>query len=123
MDLASAIAAGRVAIGVGALLTPAKALAPVGLDVTANPQLPYLSRIAGARDLALGAATLAASGPARRQLVLAGIAVDAADAVSGVVAARNGEIDRRSAVLLSGAAVAAVVGGVAHLLMRRDDTR
>lgn len=123
VDLAAGIAAGRVAIGVGALLAPAKVLAPVGLDAAANQQLPYLSRIAGARDVALGLTTLATSGPGRRQLVLAGLAVDAADAVSGLVAARNGEIDRRSAALLSGAAVAAVAGGLAHLLMSRGDTQ
>ncbi len=123
MDLATAIAAGRVVIGVGAFAAPGPALRPFGLDTRANPQLPYLSRIAGARDVALGVATLLASGPARQHLVLAGLAVDAADATSGVLATRDGEVDRRSGAVLTGLAVAGVAGGVAHLLMRRGAAR
>ena len=39
-----------------------------------------MTRLFGSREIALGAATLLASGATRRNLVLAGIAVDAADA-------------------------------------------
>ena len=48
-----------------------------------NPQVPYVTRLFGSREIALGAATLLARGKAQRGLVLAGILVDAADAATG----------------------------------------
>ena len=44
----------RIAIGTASWLTPRVAGKLFGLDAKANPQSPYLARLFGARDIALG---------------------------------------------------------------------
>lgn len=101
----------RVVIGVGALLAPRLAGRLFGLDVAANPQAPYLARLFGARDVALGVGALASSGEARRRWVEIGVAVDATDAVSAVLAGRDGSVSGGTAIKLAAPAVAAVALG------------
>lgn len=103
-----AIAAGRVAIGVGALLATGPALRLLGFrepDTAGRA----LARIAGGRDVALGLLTIAARDDvaALRVAALAAAAVDAGDAVSFGLAARDPEA-RRAGLggLLSGGAAA-----------------
>ena len=67
------------------------------LDAAGNPQLPYMTRLFASREIALGAATLLASGKVRRNLIVAGIAVgrpgrpeDVAHAVSYFCDERSG---------------------------------
>ena len=92
MNPALGLAAARVAIGGVALAAPELGTKLFRLDPAANPQLPYMTRLFGSREIVLGAATLLASGKTRRNLVLAGIAVDAADAAAAWLAgeARRG---------------------------------
>lgn len=105
----------RVLIGLGALVAPGLAGRLFGLDVKGNPQSPYLARLFGARDIALGVGALASSGEERRRWVQIGIAVDAADAVSAVLAGRDGSVSTGTAVKLAAPAVAAVaLGAIAH---------
>ncbi|QIX26757.1 DUF4267 domain-containing protein [Nocardioides sp. JQ2195] len=102
---------GRLVLGALALLAPRLASKVFGLDAQENPQLGYMNRMFGSREVALGGLTLAASGQRRRDLVLTGIAVDAADVVAGVAAGANGSVGRtRAALLVLPAAVAVVVG-------------
>jgi hypothetical protein len=115
MNPATGLSVGRIAIGVVALASPPIAGKLFRLDSVGNPQLPDLSRMFGSREIALGAATLVASGAARRNLVVAGIAVDAADAVSGFLAARDGLVDKPTGAFLTAPALAAVAAGVAGL--------
>lgn len=81
--VAIGIAAGRIALGVGALLATRPALRVLGFPGTDASGL-ALARLAGGRDLALGALTLAARNdtPALRALALAGASLDAADALT-----------------------------------------
>jgi Domain of unknown function (DUF4267) len=103
-----AIAAGRIGIGVGALFVTRPALKTLGFAETDTAGT-ALGRIAGGRDIALGLLTLAASHDRRalRIAALAGAAVDATDAVTFGVAARDPDA-RRAGVsgALSGSAAA-----------------
>jgi hypothetical protein len=102
------IAAGRIAIGVGALFVTRPALRVLGFaEVDAAGTA--LGRVAGGRDIALGLLALAARDDrkALRVAALAGAAVDAADAVSFGLAARD-PIARRAGIggVVSGSAAA-----------------
>lgn len=106
-----ALAGARIAIGVGALFVTRPALKVLGFAETDAVGL-ALGRIAGGRDIALGLLALAArdDSKALRIAALAGAAVDAADAVTFGVAARD-PIARRAGLggVVSGSA-AAVAG-------------
>ena len=59
-----------------------------------------MGRMFGSREIALGAITLAASGEARPRLVQLGIAVDGADAFTGIVSAASGSVPKKAGFLL-----------------------
>jgi hypothetical protein len=105
----------RVVIGLLALVAPRLASKIFGLDAAGNPQAPYLARLFGVRDIALGVGALASKGEARRTWVLLGIGVDATDAVSATLAGRDGSVSGVTAAKLAAPAVAAVaLGAFAH---------
>jgi hypothetical protein len=112
MNPALGLAAARVVIGGCALAAPDLGTRLFRLDGPGNPQLPYMTRLFGSREIVLGAATLLASGTTRRNLVLAGIGVDIADAAAAWLAGEARAVDRTTAALLTAPAVAAVVAGV-----------
>jgi hypothetical protein len=118
MNPALGLAAARVVIGGAALAAPDLGSKLFRLDPEANPQLPYMTRLFGSREVVLGAATLLAGGKTRRNLVLAGIAVDAADAAAAYLAGESRAVDRGTTVALTVPAVAAVLAGVAGLRRR-----
>lgn len=113
------LALGRVAIGAGAIASPPLAMSMFRLDPATNPQLTYMSRMFGSRELVLGVLTLAAKGKTRRNLVLAGIAVDAADAAAGHLAAREGTVSQATGAFLTLPALGAVAAGVAGIALSR----
>jgi hypothetical protein len=80
----------RIGLGVGTLLATRPALRALGFKET-NESSEALARLAGGRDLALGALTLLArDDPAAfRSLILAAAALDAADAFSLGHSVRN----------------------------------
>jgi hypothetical protein len=105
----------RIVIGAFAWLTPNLAGKAFLLDVAGNPQAPYLARLFGIRDVALGAATSQAKGEAQKSLVMAGLAVDAADSAAAVLGARKGYFSGVTGVLLAVPALAGVAMGVIAL--------
>ncbi|WP_203337916.1 DUF4267 domain-containing protein [Nocardioides limicola] len=105
------LALGRVAIGTMAVTAPRTGARLFQLDPTANPQLSYMTRLFGSREILLGVATLVSSGNAQRGLVAAGIAVDAGDALAALDSAQAGELKPSTGVLLAVPAVAAIVCG------------
>jgi hypothetical protein len=119
MDQVTALSLGRIAVGVAGLAASEPAAATLGAPVAANPQAPYVVRLFAVREVALGALTLVSRGPARRALVTAGVAVDAADAAVCVAAVRSGSVPVRSAAATGGVAVGAVVVGVLALARGR----
>lgn len=118
MDSVTGLALGRVAIGSVALASPALAARLFRLDAGSNPQLPYMTRMFGSREIALGAAALATSGRARTTVALAGVGVDAADVAAGVLAARDRSVTGSVGAGLTAPAVLAVVAGLSSLRRR-----
>ncbi|HEX4109649.1 MAG TPA: hypothetical protein VHX88_16040 [Solirubrobacteraceae bacterium] len=109
------LAAARVAIGAGSWLAPALAGRAFGLDVEGNPQAPYIARLFGVRDAALGYGLLTSEGAERRRWLMIGIACDLADTLAGVQTLRDGTLPRLSGVLVTATALAAAGMGVAAL--------
>jgi hypothetical protein len=112
----NALAGLRLAIGLGAWATPRVAGRVFGLDAEANPQAPYLARLFGARDVALGWGALNSEGQTQRQWLVAGLACDLADALAGVVGGRGGYLPKLTSVVVSATAVSAAALGAAALL-------
>lgn len=119
MNPVTGLALGRIVIGIVSLVSPELAGKLFRLDTLGNPQLSFLSRMFGSREIALGALTLATSGPAQRTLVLGGIAVDASDAAASYLAGRDGIVTRPTSAFLGLGALAAVAAGVAALAASR----
>lgn len=108
----------RIAIGAGAWLMPRISGRLFGLDVAGNPQAPYLARLFGVRDVALGVGLATSRGTQRAQWLRLGVACDLADAAAGIIGGRNGELPplttglvTATAVLAAGLGVAAMLGG------------
>jgi hypothetical protein len=119
MNPVTGLSLGRIAIGATALASPDLAARLFRLDAARNPQLPYMSRMFGSREVALGVVTLFAKGAARRKLVALGIAVDSADAFAGYDAMRTGSVDQSVGLGLTAPAVGAVVAGAIGLVTGR----
>ena len=109
---------GRIAVGAISFARPGLAAKMFGLDAANNPQGAYLARLFGSREIALGTATLLARGSTRRNLVLAGIGVDVADAATGVLGIQDKTVPVRTGTMLIGPALGAVLSGVAGLRTR-----
>ena len=113
MNPITGLSVARVAIGTLTLVAPGAAARLMRLDGEGQPQLSYLSRMFGSREIALGAVTLAAPREVRRTVLLAGVAIDACDAAAGLLAGRSRAVPKSTAALLTAPAVAAAVTGIA----------
>ena len=104
----------RTSIGAGAWITPRFAGRLFGLDADANPQLPYVGRLFGIRDVVLAAGLQLSSGQNRRLWLQLGIVCDAADTVAGLLAGRGGVISKKSTILVTAPALLGIgLGSVA----------
>ncbi|GAA4826039.1 DUF4267 domain-containing protein [Nocardioides caeni] len=119
MDPVTGLSLGRILIGIGALVAPGPTAKAFGLDPARNPQLSFFGRMFGAREIALGAVTLASRGSLRRNLTLVGVAVDGADAASGIAELKGGAVPKPAAGLLAGVAVGAVAAGLLAVVKNR----
>ena len=115
MNLVTQIALGRLAVGALALGRPADVSRLLKFGAPDGERAVYLTRLAGARDIALGVATLQAPRGARKSLVGLAMAVDASDAYAGYDAYRRGLVPTGTGLALVGPAVAAVLAGAAGL--------
>ena len=115
MDPVTGLSLGRVAVGAVALADPARAAQMLQLDPATSPQVPYVTRLFGSREIALGLATLLASGATRRNLVLLGIFVDAADAATAVLATQEKQVSSKAGASMAVPAAGAVVSGLLGL--------
>jgi hypothetical protein len=105
------IAAGRVGIGIGALLATRPALKVLGFEAS-DTSARALARIAGGRDIALGLLTFAARDDRTllREATAIAAAVDLGDAIAFGIAGRDPAAGRAAVQgVLSGGA-AAIVG-------------
>ncbi|MBM0124502.1 DUF4267 domain-containing protein [Pimelobacter simplex] len=119
LDPVTGLSLGRIVMGAGALAAPSSTARVFGLDPAANPQLGYMGRMFGAREIALGAVTLVSRGALRRNLTAVGIAVDGADLANGVIELGQKNVSKLASGLLIGAAAGAVGSGVLALARGR----
>lgn len=115
MNPITGLALARIGIGAVALASPDLAGKLFRLDARGNPQLPYMARMFGSREIVLGAVTLAAKGKTRRKLIATGMAVDGADAFAGFDAMRTGAVSQSVGLGLTLPALGAVVAGAIGL--------
>jgi hypothetical protein len=115
MNSARTLIAARTALGTGALLAPHVTGRLFLLDPPANPQLAFIGRMWGARNLALAAGLRSARGPALRTTRQVNVAVDVADAAAAWLAWRDGSLPAPAALVAGGTAVVATALGVASL--------
>jgi hypothetical protein len=109
-----------VRIGIGALSVarPDLAAKAFRLDHANNPQMAYMTRMFGSREMFLGLTTLASKGRSRRVLTALGVAVDGSDAFAGFDAGRTGSVSQATSGVLTAPAVLAVLGGLLGLFER-----
>jgi uncharacterized protein DUF4267 len=119
MNPVNGLALGRIVIGATALASPDRAAKMFRIDMARNPQLGYMMRMFGSREIALGALTLLAKGKARRKLVALGMAVDGADAFAGYDAMRSGSVPQSVGLFLTGPALGAVLTGAVGIATER----
>jgi hypothetical protein len=105
----------RLAIGAGAWLAPRLSGRLFGLDPAANPQLPYVGRLFGVRDIALAMGVQLSEGQNRRVWLRLGMACDLADSAAGLLAGRNGELSPIATALVTAPALGAAALGAAAL--------
>lgn len=120
MNPVTGLSLGRIAIGAASLYDPTMTARRMMLDPAGSPQLPYLTRLFGTREIAIGTATLLASGASRRNLVLLGVLVDAADAAAGYLATKDGSVPAKAGQGMTAVASGAVVAGLVGLRSRRN---
>ena len=112
---------GRVVLGGAFLLAPVVSTRVLGLDTATAKRVTFLARMAAARDIGLGAGTLAAgSTPAAVPWLLAGAGADLVDATVIAAALRKG-IARGlpAAAIAVGAVAGAGLGIGAAVALRR----
>ena len=105
----------RVLVGIVSFIAPGRAFIGAGLDPRHNPQLPFMTRMFGVRDLVLGAGALTTSGEDRRRWLQATVASDVGDAVAAVAGHRAGYMPTRGAVMLTLTAATGAALGIAAL--------
>ncbi|GEP32477.1 hypothetical protein NSZ01_02450 [Nocardioides szechwanensis] len=115
MNPVTSLALGRIAVGVASLAKPELVASTMG-----QAPSPLLTQWFGSREVALGTLTLIASGSARRNLVLVGMAVDGADAATAYAGIQAGQIPKQIGFGLVGVASFAVVSGLLGLRVKKS---
>ncbi|MFL6109187.1 MAG: hypothetical protein ACJ716_06940 [Marmoricola sp.] len=105
----------RMVFGIAVWLFPRPVGRAFGFDMRGNPQIPYLSRVLGTRDITLAFGLLLSEGEARQQWLVAGVASDCADVVAALAGGFGGYLPKRTAALCTAAAVAPMVRGAIAL--------
>ena len=106
----------RVLVGVAALAAPGRAFRGAGLDPRRNPQLPFMTRMFGIRDLALGVGALGTGGAERRRWLQATIASDVGDLAAAIAGRRAGYLSTHGAIMLATTAATGAALGIAALV-------
>src|SRR3954468_8816554 len=101
MDPITGLAYGRISVGALSFLFPSLTARLFLLDPRSNPQLGYMGRMFGSREIPSGATALASAGEARRRLLQLGIPVDGADAFTGLASAASGAVPKKAGLLLT----------------------
>lgn len=94
-----AMAWGRIALGIGSLASPSAMSRAFGNPH--SPEVAYLTRIYGARAVALGAAYLMAGPAERDRLQLLSLGVDVSDTLTGAGHLVRGDSTRRAMAMVT----------------------
>jgi hypothetical protein len=105
----------RMLVGAAGILAPGVAFRGAGLDSRSNPQMPFVMRMFGIRDLVLGAGALGTSGAERRRWLQATIASDAVDFGAAIAGLRAGYLPTHGAITLATTAATGTALGIAAL--------
>jgi hypothetical protein len=105
--LPEVLAAGRIALGIASLLAPRGFARAVGV-AEPSAELAYLTRIYGARAIAMGAGYLTSQPLERRRWKRLSLAVDISDTVTGLA-----HLVRRDAPVRAIGSMVALTGGYA----------
>jgi hypothetical protein len=105
------VAISRIAVGGGAWVMPNLSGRMFGLDPEGNPQLSYIGRLFGARDVALGAGALRSSRKQKDTWIAVGMACDVADTAAGAIAGARGTLPPAAAALVTATAASFAVLG------------
>lgn len=93
------LALGRAALGVGAIVAPRMVSALFGVDPAANPAVPFVMRIFGARELYMAAPFLMTTPDLdEAELAARAVPVDAVDSAAALVAGLEGYLPWRAAL-------------------------
>jgi hypothetical protein len=109
MNPVTLLSLGRIAVGVASIAKP-DLVAKQMMGSAQDP--PVLTQWFGNREIALGLVTLVARGGHRRTLVLAGMAVDGADAATAYTAMNSGSLEKKLAIPAIAVAIGAVLSGL-----------
>ncbi|MFI6169520.1 hypothetical protein ACIBCN_22250 [Nocardia sp. NPDC051052] len=93
------LAVGRIVLGAAAIAVPRTIITAFGTRST--PELTYLTRIFGARAIALGLGYLTAPADERPRWQRVGLMVDVIDTVHGAAHVARGDVPRATAVALA----------------------
>ena len=102
--------ASRMAFGVAIWTLPGPVGKAFGVDITRDPLAIYLSRLMGARDVALAWELLATEGDTQRKWLIACMVCDAADTLAAIAAGRKG-LSKRTTAMALGASLGPMVRG------------
>lgn len=116
------LSASRTAVGVAMLARPTLLPKSVGVDSTTAERLAWMTRMVGAREVALGAGTLLALRRGRdvEEWALAQVLSDAVDSLAFGTAAARGHVRPVHGALIAAVAASATATGVAAWLDLRD---
>src|SRR3954453_21977350 len=103
------VAIGRIVVGGSTWVMPNLSGRLFGLDPEGNPQLPYIGRLFGARDVVLGAGGRRSSKKQKDAWGTAGRACDVADVGAGALAVMRGQLPPAAAGLVTATAAAFAV--------------
>ncbi len=117
MNPVTLLSLGRIAVGAASIAKP-DLVAKRMVGQAEDP--PVLTQWFGNREIALGLVTLLARGGNRRTLVLAGMAVDAADAGMAYSAMQNGSLQKKLAMPAIAVAAVAVLSGLFGLRVKKS---
>jgi len=117
MNPVTLLSLGLIAVGVASISKPDL----VSKQMMGSAQEPpVLTQWFGNREIALGVVTLLARGSGRGTLVLAGVAVDAADAGTAYAAMQSGTLPKKRAAPAIAVAVGAVLSGLIGLRSKKN---
>jgi hypothetical protein len=103
----------RMSFGIAIWAFPGPVGKAFGVDMTRDPLASYLSRLMGARDVALAWELLVTEGDAQRRWLLTCMVCDAADTLAAIAAGRG--LSKRTTAMLLAASLGPMVRGAIAL--------